>query len=391
MPIAHSILNIHGYKVERFSGRDPLLARVRYVGEVSCPHCNSIKLRKKSRYIRVVRHESVGLRSLYLKIRGYKYHCQNCLRYFNQRFPGILPYKRSTEFFRYEVFSKHNNGISQSSLAKMLRIGAATIERWYHDLLKRKTAEFKDAYCPKVLGIDEHFFSRKKGYATTMCDLRKQKVFDITLGRSERSLDSYLKKLKGKDNVRVVAMDLAEVYRSVVKKYFPNALIVADRFHVIRLINHHFLKLWQQIDPEGRKNRGLLSLMRRHYENLKPEQIIKLHRYFQKFPAIKHVYFFKQKLTKLLLIKHQTKRECRLLIPKFLNYIEQPKNAVFEPLVTLGKTLDAWKEEIARMWRFTKSNGITEGFHNKMKLIQKRAYGFKNFENYRLRVRALCC
>ena len=54
------------------------------------------------------------------------------------------------------------------------------------------------------------------------------------------------------------------------------------------------------------------------------------------------------------------------------------------------RTLDQWKDEIARMWRFRKSNGITEGFHRKMKLIQRRAYGFRNFENYRVRVRVLC-
>ncbi|MGB0992354.1 MAG: transposase, partial [Akkermansiaceae bacterium] len=47
-------------------------------------------------------------------------------------------------------------------------------------------------------------------------------------------------------------------------------------------------------------------------------------------------------------------------------------------------------EAIVCMWRFSKSNGITEGFHRKMKLIQRRAYGFKNFENYRLRVIAEC-
>ncbi|WP_161517054.1 transposase, partial [Legionella pneumophila] len=46
---------------------------------------------------------------------------------------------------------------------------------------------------------------------------------------------------------------------------------------------------------------------------------------------------------------------------------------------------------IVRMWRFRKSNGITEGFHRKMKLIQRRAYGFRNFDNYRTRVRVLCC
>jgi transposase len=46
----------------------------------------------------------------------------------------------------------------------------------------------------------------------------------------------------------------------------------------------------------------------------------------------------------------------------------------------LAKTLESWQEEIGRMWRFTKSNGITEGFHRKMKLIQQLAYGFRNFE-----------
>jgi transposase len=47
------------------------------------------------------------------------------------------------------------------------------------------------------------------------------------------------------------------------------------------------------------------------------------------------------------------------------------------------KTLYQWREEVVRMWRFTKNNGITEGFHRKMKLIQRRAYGLRNFENYR--------
>jgi transposase len=56
----------------------------------------------------------------------------------------------------------------------------------------------------------------------------------------------------------------------------------------------------------------------------------------------------------------------------------------------LAKTLTDWIEEIARMWRFSRNNGITEGFHRKMKLIQRRAYGFRSFTNYRLRVIAQC-
>ena len=56
----------------------------------------------------------------------------------------------------------------------------------------------------------------------------------------------------------------------------------------------------------------------------------------------------------------------------------------------LAETISKRFTPIIRMWRFTKNNGITEGFHRKMKLIQRRAYGYRNFENYRLRVLVLC-
>ena len=58
--------------------------------------------------------------------------------------------------------------------------------------------------------------------------------------------------------------------------------------------------------------------------------------------------------------------------------------------MALGQTLYTWRQEIARMWRFTRGNGITEGFHTKMEALTRQAYGFRNFENYRKRVKVLC-
>ena len=66
------------------------------------------------------------------------------------------------------------------------------------------------------------------------------------------------------------------------------------------------------------------------------------------------------------------------------------KACSFPYFKTFGKILESWEEEIARMWRYAKNNAITEGLYRKMKLIQRRAYGFKNFENYRLRVKVSC-
>lgn len=241
--------------------------------------------------------------------------------------------------------------------------------------------------CPRILGIDEHFFTRKKGYATTFVDLRRHKVFDVKLGRSEPSLRLYLRNLKGKDNVRVVVMDLSETYRSIARRYFPEATIVADRFHVVRLINQHFLKLWQQHDPEGRKNRGLISLMRRHQWRLKDEQQANLMHYLEGYPVLQKLYVAKQRLVRFMLLKTLTGRRARKKLPRYLELLEQLQDS---PLRILAKTLKSWMAPILAMWRFSKTNGITEGFHNKMEMMSRRAYGFRNFENYRLRVLTHC-
>jgi len=99
------------------------------------------------------------------------------------------------------------------------------------------------------------------------------------------------------------------------------------------------------------------------------------------------IYRFKQRLCYRLLKKHRTRRQCEVLIPRFRRAVHQLRQA---GLVQLGHTLSAWSSEIVAMWRFTRHNGITQGFHNKMELINRQAYGFRNFENYRLRVKVLC-
>jgi len=325
-----------------------------------------------------------------LRLELRKSRCLDCGRWFRQQVPGIQPFQRASESFQEMVFQQHLDGINRSCLGRRKGIGAATVQRYFLRRLQKRARQDHPPVCPKILGIDEHFFTRRQGYATTFCDLKNHRIYDIALGRSEAALESYLLRLQGKDQVRIVSMDLAEVYRSLVKKHFPRAVIVADRFHVIRLINHHCLACWREIDPVGSKNRGLVSLMRRHRHNLKTDQKLRLRAYLAQQPALDLIYRFKQRLCYLLLKKHKTKRQCRKLIPRFLRAVAQLRQSGLAQLVTLGDTLHSWSGEIVRMWRFTRSNGITEGFHNKMETITRQAYGFRNFENYRQRVQVLC-
>jgi len=323
-------------------------------------------------------------------IKGHKYYCYGCNKYFNQRFPGIGKYQRATQNLKRQVFHHHTQGTSQKDLARDLKIGKATIERWYHERYVHEYKRINTPSLPRALGIDEHFFSKKQGYATTFCDLTKNKIFDIVKGRSSKDLEKYLKNLANKERVKVICIDLSNTYRAIIRKYFPKAKIVADRFHVIRLINHRCMQTYHHIDENIRYQRGLLAALKTNPENLTLKNLQKRDEYLADNPSIKHIYHFKQKLHRLLMKRHCTAKNCERLIPFYIRMVEQLKEIGFPHLAKLGRTLHEWRDEIVRMWRFTKNNGITEGFHRKMKLIQRRAYGFRNFENYRLRVKVLC-
>ena len=242
-----------------------------------CPSCKSDRLRTRAYNKRELKHALWIRKLVSLSLLVPKLVCRSCRAYCMAPIPGVLPYKQATENFRQEVFHLHQGGITQTGLAKSHGVSTSTVERWYHSFVGYRVAELSGRSCPRVLGIDEHFFSRKDGYATTLVDLRNHKVFDVVKGRSEEALKAYFKRLKGRGKVRVIVMDLSETYRSIARKYFPSAMIVADRFHVIRLLNQHFLKVWKDLDPIGSKSRGLLSLVRRHEWNLKPEQLPKMH------------------------------------------------------------------------------------------------------------------
>jgi transposase len=367
MPRKDIILNLPGFSIKKAIGYNPLILEVHYRNQLRCGHCNGKKVRKKASFIRRVRHEAIGYRPTILQFKAYKLYCHTCQRYSNQRFPGLGKYQRATERLHNQVFHQHTRGVSQKDLAEDFKIGKATIERWYHKQYKLAYKEKEVLNCPRVLGIDEHFFSKRQGYATTFCNLKSNKIFDIVKGRSPGALASYFQKLPGKEAVKVICIDLSSTYRSVIKRYFPNAKIVADRFHVIRLMLHQCLQTYQEIDPGMKNQRGLLAALRTNPDNLTPERLKRRDEYLKQHPAIHSIYQFKRKLHRVLMKKTMQARRCKKVIPVFLRMVAALRGSPFKRLATLGKTLHEWQDEVVRMWRFSKSNGITEGFHRKMK------------------------
>jgi len=391
-PVERIVIGLPGYVIKKVVSVRPAILEVAWTGQPSCPDCGAHHLRTKDSFWRKLKSICLHDRPSTLIVRCHKYTCLNCGRYFNTRLPGVKLWGRATELLKKSVFSAYNKGCSNKDIAQDNQIGVATVERYYHQMIVHKEGHFRTKVCPRVLGIDEHRFTRRHGFVTTFCDLQKRKIVDIALGKDNARLYNFLRSLKGRERVRIVCIDMNSAYRSLVRQWFPNAVIVSDRFHVIRLVQHHMAKVCKLLDEEHvAYGRGrLLRLLMTRRDRLRPEHLKKLEQYFEKQPALQAVYEFCHDLNDLLRLKGQNKQDCRHSIRNLLGRLKQLRQSPFKAMRTLGRTLTCWQEEVARMFRFTRNNGITEGFHRKMKLIQRRAYGFRNFENYRLRVRVLC-
>ena len=354
-----------------------------------CPQCGGKHLHSKGPYERKVRHlSSYGVDSEVL-VQTRRYRCLDCERHFVPQLPGIKRWYRSSEPYRQRLYQDHHDGICASTLARRERISAPTVSRTYNAFTALKARERQRLECPPVLGIDEHTLHRNGTYVTTFCDLRRHKVFEVVEGRSARELIGFLKGLKGRHKVRVICIDLSNAYRDMVKKWFPNAILVSDRFHVVRLVMHHFTEQAKELAPL-KYNRAYLRVLRTRPDRLSQRQKERLETLFKQYPALEPLYHKMRQICDLLNLKAQKKRKCFFLAKDLLAHIDDLKSVGFKHLHTLARTLSSWQEPIAAMWRFSKNNSITEGFHRKMKLIQRRAYGFRNFNNYRLRVIAQC-
>ena len=366
------------------------------VKKETCPHCGGEEIYAHGYYHRKVSAMGKDGARKRLKIKVKRYKCLSCGRTYTQSCEhiGLKKNQRRNQRLNDAIARECSNGVSNKKIAEKYNMSASAVERQLHRSHENLLREQLSYPCPIVLGIDEHSIHRgnTKGhkFAVTLTDLRNHRVYEVFEGKDGKTLEPNLRRLKGREKVKMVCIDLSSPFRSIVMRLFPNAKIVVDRFHVIRLVIETFLEFCREDEPGIRWQRGITRALRTKGENLKSKQKELLEDLFRKNPRIKTAYEFKEELCKLLNIRERKRKDCPPLIEKLKEQVWLLLNDAPPIFQKLGKTLRLWFEPIIRMWRFTKSNGITEGFHRKMKLIQRRGYGYRNFQNYRLRVLIEC-
>ena len=171
------LIGLPEFSIKKILSTEPLIFEASWTGKPLCPYCASDLLRMKDSFWRFIRNIPHQGRSSSLKIQCHKYLCKRCGRYFNTRLPGVKKWSRSTELLKRTVFRSYNNGYSNKDIAHENSIGVASVEHYYQQMIDHKVKQRKNKQCPRLLGIDEHRFTRKKGFLTTFCDLEKRNIF----------------------------------------------------------------------------------------------------------------------------------------------------------------------------------------------------------------------
>jgi len=186
--------------------------------------------------------------------------------------------------------------------------------------------------------------------------------------------------------VSAVCIDLNEAFRQAVRQAWPEAEIVADKFHVIRLANSALNAVRKRVrsqikgdrkHPIFRSRRVLL----RNYEDLNPSQRERLSQLLALSPDLRSAYAAKERLRRWYNTA-TTQNSCRRLA----QLIAWLVTSGVPELVNLAATFLRWQRELTNYHHFRISNSITEGLNNKIKVIKRQAYGFRSFRNFRRKI-----
>ena len=360
--------------------------------DIHCPHCKSKNFYRHGfcyRSALLANHENT-LR--HVRVQVQRYRCKDCRKTYVMGCEkiGLLKYQHRNDRCNKLMLQACADGQTNKCIAKRYGVCQTTVEHQLHLSTQKLVKQQINYPLPRVLGIDEHKIHRGGKYAITLVDLAHHRVYDVIPTKSKKALEDYLRAKEGRMEVQVVCMDLCSMFRSVVTRLLPRARIVTDRFHVIRLINKALHDYIKTISPEQRWKRGYAHLLSKRRETLTNRQKERLDELLGTDSSFKLAYDFTQRLCGLLNLKSLTRRACRKPLRELTQMLDDLRYTAHPIWRRLANTLSQWFVPIIRMWRFTRSNGITEGFHRKMKLIQRRAYGFRNFQNYRLRVLLEC-
>lgn len=244
----------------------------------------------------------------------------------------------------------------------------------------------------RVIGIDEIFVTRRKGvekYITVVRDLESGAVLFVGRGKGADTLEKFGRRLKlSKCKIVNIAMDMGRPYISWAEKTLPEAEIVFDHFHVVKMMNDKLdgirRRVAKNIDDEQRKllkNQRFLFL--RNVEDLEPDAKLLLDNLRKVFKELGDASMMKEALRSIYSMA-ETDFQAE---GAFKNWCSIARETGTEELISMADTVEKHMKGITAFWRTGGlSNAAMEGFNNKIRWLMRQAYGYRDDEYFHLKI-----
>lgn len=232
----------------------------------------------------------------------------------------------------------------------------------------------------KRLCIDE--ISLRKGhqdFVTVVSDIEQGSLIEVIDSHHQGEIIEVLMEqpIEVRQAVAEVSVDMWGGFPKVVQVVFPNAVLVIDRFHVMKAVNQDLNKLRRQL---GITDRGSKFLLLRNGADLNAEQVLKLRLVLERSPCLKIAYEMKEEFRQIYEISRTVKSGRN----RFKHWLQSAQLFYTDAASTIRNHLDG----ICNYFLSRTSSGVMEGINNRIKLIKRQGYGFSNFGNFRTRLLA---
>ena len=181
-----------------------------------------------------------------------------------------------------------------------------------------------------------------------------------------------------RENVKEVSVDMWGGFQKVIKEVFPNALIVIDRFHVMKVVNKALNKIRLLLELKGLKNRSLLL---KNGRDLSQEEKTELPELLNHSPCLSIADELKEELREI----YETSTTVKMGLKKLRKWLVSARCIWGKTAETLERHI----QEICHYFVNRTTSGVMEGINNKIKLIVRQSYGFNTFDS--LREKLLAC
>lgn len=357
----------------------------------TCPRCESRHVIRRGTVLRTFKCVPIGRKPTAIELPVQRVECPHC-GIVRQANIGFADERKSytKKFERYVIeLSRH---MTMLDVARHLDVSWDLVKDIQKDNLERRYRHIKLKHL-RLIAIDEISIGRKHRYLTIVLDLESGAVMFVGDGKGADALDPFWQKLKASGaKIEAVAMDLSPAFSIAVHRNIPDAIIVYDRFHIIKLFNEKFSDLRRELQREAegplqkkvlKGTRWLLlkaqsNLKDKHHERARLEEALSLNK------PLATAYYMKEDLRQIW--DQDTKEKAALFLE---DWISRARCSGIRMLIDYAKTLALHRRGILAWYDFPISTGPLEGTNNKIKTLQKQAYGFRDKQFFKLKILAL--